>query len=79
MAGHRKGTGRPKQAAARHHHWRTRIGSASSSEQFFDVASDWYRAVCTHVPDAHRRTELLNAAGQYLAGQADQLARELTP
>jgi hypothetical protein len=79
MAGHRRKTGKAKTAARRRQLWRARISAATSSEQMFDVASDWYRATVSRVPDAGRRTELLNDAGAYLAGRADELARELIP
>lgn len=78
MAGHRQVTGKPKQAVARWNSWRDRIGRAETSEQFFDVASDWYRATVTHVPEP-RRTELLNEAARWLSGRADELCRELIP
>ena len=78
MAGRRRRAGKPKRAQLRLKNWRARIAGASTSEEFFDVASDWFRATCTHVPDAGRRTGLLNEAGQHLAGLADNLGKELT-
>jgi hypothetical protein len=67
-----------KRAARRAENWRTRIANAATSEQFYDTASDWLRAVTTHVPDEAKRTDILNSAGQLLAERADTIARGLS-
>lgn len=82
MAGQRIGAGpqgatKRKRSVTRRDNWRARIAQAVSSEQLYDTASDWYRAIVKHVPDEARRTQLLNEAGRYLSERADQLAEEL--
>lgn len=75
MAGHRRGTGKPKKARARLNSWRARIAAATGPEQFYDIASDWLRAAVTHIPDQGERDQVLNSAGQHLAELADEVGR----
>lgn len=77
MAGHRKTRlhSKPRRPVRQRNYWRKRIAAASTSEQLFDTAALWVRAVTAYLP-ADRRTAVLNKHGQELASVADDLARE---
>lgn len=76
MAGHRRSTGKPRRSVHRRAWWRTRIQGAVTSEQFADLSYDWLRAALNHMPDADRRTAILNQVGTYLSEIADELMAE---
>lgn len=79
MAGHRRGSrpdrqSKPRRPVRQRRYWREQVAAATTSEQLFDVAARWLRAVAAYLPE-DQRTQVLNNAGQDLASRADQLAR----
>ena len=76
MAGHRREgrTPKPRRPVRQRDYWRSQIAAAGTSEQLFDTAARWMRAVTAYLP-ADQRTSVLNEHGRYLASMADELAR----
>jgi len=79
VAGHRKNpaqgqTSKPRRPVRQRDYWRAEIAKAGTSEQLFDTAARWMRAVTAYLP-ADQRTAVLNQHGRWLASQADELAR----
>ena len=77
MAGRRKTRlhATPRRPVRQYNFWRGRIAAAATSEQLFDTAARWLRAVAAYLPP-DQRTEALNKAGRWLATEADELARK---
>lgn len=76
MAGHRNTRlhSKPRRPVRQRNYWRKRIAAASTSEQLFDTAALWVRAVTAYLPP-DQRTAVLNEHGRALASLADDLAR----
>jgi hypothetical protein len=75
MAGHRIRAGKPKSAITRNKAWRTRIAAAATTEQMYDVASDWLRSSANRHQDVGHADQVLDEAARYLMEQADNLDR----
>ena len=77
MAGRRKTRlhATPRRPVRQRNHWLGEIAAARTSEQLFDTAYRWLRAVTSHLPH-DQATTVLNEHGQALASAADELARK---
>jgi hypothetical protein len=76
MAGRRRrrDRARPTRPRFRVGWWRERIRTASTSEEYYDRATDWHRAAVMALPEAERTGEL-NEVARWLADRADAIMR----